>query len=139
MPAYYGETANSCALDRCMARAKELMHWDENIRAATWVTENPFGRRCHVHAGLLYFRCGCGSITLKLNDDGFYTMMIGASDMGTGCDTTLAQIAADVLGCDLENIVSHGVDTDVSPYDSGSYASSTAYLTGMAAVKASNP
>ncbi len=138
MPAYYGETANSCALDRCMARAKELMHWDEKYPC------RDMGNGKVRSVGVAMCMQGSsisgvdvGSITLKLNDDGFYTMMIGASDMGTGCDTTLAQIAADVLGCDLENIVSHGVDTDVSPYDSGSYASSTAYLTGMAAVKAS--
>ncbi len=76
------------------------------------------------------------SVELRLNDDGFYTLMIGASDMGTGCDTTLAQVAADCLECDLDEIVVHGTDTDVSPYDSGSYASSTMYLTGMAVVKA---
>ncbi len=55
----------------------------------------------------------------KLNDDGFYTLMIGAADMGTGCDTTLAQIAAEVLDCDLDNITVFGADTDTSPYDSG--------------------
>ena len=76
-----------------------------------------------------------GSVTIKLNDDGFYSLMIGAADMGTGCDTTLAQVAADCLCCDLDNIIVHGVDTDISPYDSGSYASSTAYLTGGAVVK----
>ena len=79
--------------------------------------------------------CDVGSVTLKLNDDGFYSLMIGASDMGTGCDTTLSQIAADCLCCDIDNIVVHGVDTDTSPYDSGSYASSTAYLTGKATMK----
>ena len=73
-----------------------------------------------------------GSATIKLNDDGFYSLMLGAADMGTGCDTTMSQIAADCLCCDLDNIIVHGVDTDVSPYDSGSYASSTAYLTGGA-------
>ena len=62
-------------------------------------------------------------------------MTIGASDMGTGCDTTLAQVAAECLDCELDDIVVYGVDTDISPYDSGSYASSTAYLTGMAVVK----
>ena len=61
--------------------------------------------------------------------------MVGATDMGTGCDTILAQMAADCLDCSPDNIVVHGVDTDVSPYDSGSYASSTTYLTGMAVVK----
>ena len=61
--------------------------------------------------------------------------MIGCSDMGTGCDTILAQMAADCMGCDLDKIVVYGVDTDQSPYDSGSYASSTTYVTGMAVVK----
>lgn len=76
-----------------------------------------------------------GSVTIKVNDDGFYSMTIGAADMGTGCDTTLAQVAAECLDCELDDIVVYGVDTDISPYDSGSYASSTAYLTGMAVVK----
>lgn len=73
---------------------------------------------------------------MKVNDDGFYTLMIGASDMGTGCDTILAQMAADCLDCDVDDFVVHGVDTDISPYDSGSYASSTTYLTGIAVMKA---
>lgn len=73
--------------------------------------------------------------TIKINDDGFYNLIIGAADMGTGCDTTLAQVAAECLGCELDDIVVFGADTDISPYDSGSYASSTAYLTGTAVVK----
>ena len=60
------------------------------------------------------------SVCMKVNDDGFYSLMIGASDMGTGCDTTLAQVAAECLGCDLDDIVVYGTDTDISPYDSGS-------------------
>ena len=76
-----------------------------------------------------------GSATLKLNDDGFYSLIIGAADMGTGCDTTLAQIAAEVLDCPLDNIAVFGADTDTSPYDSGSYASSTTYVTGKATEK----
>ena len=75
------------------------------------------------------------SATIKVNDDGFYTLSIGATDMGTGCDTILAQIAAECLDCSVDEIVTRGVDTDTSPYDSGSYASSTTYLTGMAVVK----
>ena len=73
-----------------------------------------------------------GSATLKVNDEGFYTLLIGAADMGTGCDTTLAQIAAEVLECGLDKITVFGADTDTSPYDSGSYASSTTYITGKA-------
>ena len=73
-----------------------------------------------------------GSCTLKLSDDGTYNMLIGAADMGTGCDTILAQMAAEVLDCEPDQIVVFGADTDASPYDSGSYASSTTYVTGMA-------
>ena len=73
-----------------------------------------------------------GSATLKLNDEGVYTMNIGAADMGTGCDTILAQIAAEVLECNTDDISVFGADTDISPYDSGSYASSTTYITGKA-------
>ncbi len=76
-----------------------------------------------------------GSATLKVNDEGFYTLLIGAADMGTGCDTTLAQIAAEVLECPLDNITTLSADTDWSPYDSGSYASSTTYVTGKATEK----
>ena len=138
MPAYYGETANSCGLDQCMARAKEMIGWDQKYPCRDM--GNGKVRSVGVAMamqGSAISGVDVGSVTLKLNDDGFYSMMIGAADMGTGCDTTLSQIAADCLGCSLENIIVHGVDTDVSPYDSGSYASSTAYLTGMAAVKAS--
>ncbi|MFR1039940.1 MAG: molybdopterin cofactor-binding domain-containing protein [Clostridium sp.] len=73
-----------------------------SIRAATWVMAKIRSvRRCHGDAGLFHFSgVDVASITLKLNDDGFYTMMIGASDMGTGCDTTLAQMAADCMDCD---------------------------------------
>ena len=138
MPAYYGAVNTSCALDRCLKKVHEMIDWDNKYP----VRDLGNGKVRAVGMGMAMQGSGIsgmdvGSATLKVNDDGFYSLIIGAADMGTGCDTTLAQIAADVLGCDLENIVSHGVDTDVSPYDSGSYASSTAYLTGMAAVKAS--
>lgn len=136
MPAYYGETANSCALDRCMTRAKELIGWDEKYPCRDM--GNGKVRSVGVAMsmqGSSISNVDVGSVTLKLNDDGFYSLMIGAADMGTGCDTTLSQIAADCLKCSPDNIVVHGVDTDTSPYDSGSYASSTAYLTGMATMK----
>ena len=74
--------------------------------------------------------------TLNLNEDGSYTLALGCSDMGTGCDTILAQMAADCLDTDMKNIVVFSVDTDISPYDSGSYASSTTYATGNAVIQA---
>ena len=77
-----------------------------------------------------------GGASIKLGEDGSYTLGLGATDMGTGCDTILSQMAADVLETDFDNIVVFGVDTDISPYDSGSYASATTYVTGMAVADA---
>lgn len=137
MPAYYGETAHSCTLDKCLARTAALIGWQENYPS------RDMGNGKVRSVGIAMAMQGSsitnvdkGSVSLKMNDDGFYTLGIGASDMGTGCDTILSQMVADVLECDIDNIVVHGVDTDVSPYDSGSYASSTTYLTGNAAVQA---
>lgn len=137
MPAYYGETANSCTLDRCLLRAKEMIGWDEKFPYR--VMEN--GRIRSVGVGMA-MQGSCisnmdvGSATVMLNEDGSYTLSIGAADMGTGCDTILAQMAADCLDCSTDEIIVSGADTDTSPYDSGSYASSTTYITGQAVVKA---
>lgn len=137
MPAYYGETLKSCALDRCMARAKEMIGWEEKFPRVDMGNGKVRGVGVAMAMqGSAISGVDTASVELRLNDDGFYTLLIGASDMGTGCDTTLAQVAADCLECDLDEIVVHGTDTDISPYDSGSYASSTMYLTGMAVVKA---
>lgn len=136
MQAYHGETANSCALDRCLARAKEMINWDEKYPCK----EVGYNKVRAVGLGLAMqgsaiSNVDVASVTIKVNDDGFYSMMVGATDMGTGCDTILAQIAAECLDTDVDNIVVYGVDTDISPYDSGSYASSTTYLTGNATIK----
>ena len=77
-----------------------------------------------------------GSVTVSLNDDGTYMLVIGAADMGTGCDTILAQMVAEHMECLVDDVSVFGADTDASPYDSGSYASSTTYVTGMAVEKA---
>lgn len=136
MPAYYGETARSCALDRCMKRAKEMIGWDEKYPCRDMGNGKVRGvGMALAMQGSSISGVDVASVAMKVNDDGFYSLMIGASDMGTGCDTILAQIAADCMDCSVDDIVVHGVDTDVSPYDSGSYASSTTYLTGMAVVK----
>ena len=136
MPAYYGETANSCALDRCMEKAKEMMKWDEKFPSRDMGNGKVRG------VGVAMAMQGSGisavdtaSVGIKVNDDGFYSLLIGASDMGTGCDTILSQMAAECLDCEMDEIIVHGVDTDSSPYDTGSYASSTTYVTGMAVVR----
>ena len=136
MPAYYGEPCNSCTLDRCLARAMELMDWEHKKEARLL----PNG---HIRAaGVAMAMQGSGisnvdiaSAEVRLNDGGFYTLLLGCTDMGTGCDTILAQMAADCLDCELDEISVRGVDTDQSPYDTGSYASSTTYVTGGAVVK----
>ncbi len=137
MPAYYNETTNSCALDRCLERAKNMIGWDEKYPAKDMGN----GKVRSVGVAMAMQGSGIsnvdvGSATIKVDDDGLYTLMIGSADMGTGCDTILAQIAADSLDCDLDNITVLAADTDASPYDSGSYASSTTYVTGKAVCKA---
>jgi CO/xanthine dehydrogenase Mo-binding subunit len=79
---------------------------------------------------------GTASVELRLNDDGNFTLLTGATDMGTGCDTILTQMAAEILEIPMEAIVCIAGDTDTSPYDPGSYASSTTYVAGTAVVKA---
>ncbi len=137
MPAYYGETNTSCALDRCLAKVREMIRWDEKFPARTM----PDGKIRSV--GMAVCMQGSsisgvdqGSARLKLNDDAFYTLSVGSGDMGTGSDTTLAQVAAEVMQCSLDRVTVTSGDTDTSPYDSGSYASSTAFLTGYAVEKA---
>lgn len=134
---YYGETATSCALDRCVAKVKEMIEWDKKYPCYE-VAPNKVRAVGIAMAmqGSGISSCDVGSVELRLNDDGFYTLLLGCSDMGTGCDTILAQMVADCMECDLDKVVSYGVDTDQSPYDSGSYASSTTYVTGMAVMKA---
>lgn len=134
---YYGETATSCALDRCVAKVKEMIEWDKKYPCYK-VAPNKIRAVGMAMAmqGSGISNCDVGSVELRLNDDGFYTLLLGCSDMGTGCDTILAQMVADCMECDLDKVVSYGVDTDQSPYDSGSYASSTTYVTGMAVMKA---
>ena len=137
MPAYYGEVANACALDRCMAHCREMFGWEEKYP----VRDMGNGKvRCAGVAMAMQGSCisslDVGSATVKLSDDGTYNLIIGAADMGTGCDTILAQMVAECMDCSVEDVAVFGADTDVSPYDSGSYASSTTYITGKAVEKA---
>jgi putative selenate reductase molybdopterin-binding subunit len=74
--------------------------------------------------------------TLKMNDDGSFNLLIGATDLGTGSDTILAQMAAEVLGVPLSDIIVYSSDTDFTPFDKGAYASSTTYISGGAVRKA---
>ena len=137
MPAYYNEVATSCTLDKCMEHAKKLFDWENKSK----VRELENGKIRSAGVAMAMQGSGIsgvdvGSATIKLEDEGYYTLSIGAADMGTGCDTILAQMAAESLECDVDKIIVFGADSDASPYDSGSYASSTTYVTGKAVLKA---
>lgn len=137
MPAYYGETANACALDRCLTATADRMNWKEKYPCKDMGNGKVRGVGVALAMqGSSISNCDVGGATIKLCDDGTYMLHLGAADMGTGCDTVMAQMAADVLECDIDDISVISGDTDVSPYDSGSYASSTTYLTGIAVEKA---
>lgn len=127
----------SSTLDQCIERGKELIGWDEKYPRKVMSDTKIRG------IGMAITMQGSGiagidtaSALVKLNDDGFYTLFVGATDMGTGSDTILAQMAAEILETSMEKVIVHSADTDISPYDTGSYASSTTYVTGNAVIKA---
>lgn len=133
----YGKTLNSVDLIKCINKGKELIGWNEKYPC------KHFDNGKIRSVGMAITMQGSGiqgldksSAEIKLNDCGDYTLMIGSTDMGTGSDTILAQMAAEVLDTSIENITVISADTDLVPYDPGSYASSTTYVTGMAVVKA---
>lgn len=134
---FEGKKLGSSTLDRCIERGKELIGWEAKHPRQESGPNKVRG------VGMAVTMQGSGiagidtaSAEIRLNDDGNYTLLIGSTDMGTGSDTILAQMAAEILETPMENIIVNAADTDVSPYDPGSYASSTTYVTGMAVVKA---
>lgn len=127
---------SSSSLNRCIAKGKEMIGWDGKY------LRRDLGAKVRA-VGMAVTMQGSGiagidtaSAEIRLGDDGYYTLLIGSTDMGTGSDTILAQMAAEVLETAMDNIIVYAADTDVSPYDPGSYASSTTYVTGMAVVRA---
>lgn len=138
LPGYPDVPINgSCTMDKCVARAKEMIGWDEKYPFRDMGNGKVRGVGIAMAMqGSSIAGIDVGGADIKLNEDGSYTLALGCSDMGTGCDTILAQMAADCLDTDMKNIVVFSVDTDISPYDSGSYASSTTYATGNAVIQA---
>ncbi|SHG96049.1 CO or xanthine dehydrogenase, Mo-binding subunit [Thermosyntropha lipolytica DSM 11003] len=128
---------DSCMLDYCVKRGKELIKWEEKY------PKYQVSRTKVRGLGMAIAQQGSGlpnidmaAATIKLNDDGFFNLLVGATDLGTGAETILAQIAAETLGVDLEQIVVYSSDTDATPFDTGAYASSTTYTTGNAVIEA---
>jgi CO/xanthine dehydrogenase Mo-binding subunit len=126
-------------IKKCVEKGKEIFGWNEKHQAR--VMENGKIRA----AGMAVTMQGSGiagldtaAATIKLWDDGTYTLFVGVTDMGQGSDTVLTQMAAEVLECSIDKIILNSADTDVSPYDPGAYASSGTYVTGNAVIIAAN-
>ena len=137
MPAYFNEPAASCRLDECLVRAAEMIGWKDKYPCRDMGNGKvrSVGIAMAMQGSCISY-VDVGSATISLNEDGSYRLAIAAADMATGCDTILAQMAAECLEVSVDEIFVSGADTDSSPYDSGSCASSTTYITGQAVVKA---
>ena len=136
------EIVHTVGLEDCALQAKEAIGWDEKFGNPSWrqVSGSPHLRR---GIGVAFGMHGTavpyldmGGASIKLNDDGSFNLLVGATDLGTGSDTVLAQLAAEVLGVQVEDIIVYSSDTDFTPFDKGAYASSTTYISGAAVVKA---
>jgi putative selenate reductase molybdopterin-binding subunit len=136
------EIVHTVGLEQCVQQGKAAIGWEEKFGNPQW----------RLSTGKAYLRKGIGvalmmqgtaipyldmgGASLKINDDGSFNLLIGATDLGTGSDTVLAQMAAEVLGVHTEDILVYSSDTDFTPFDKGAYASSTTYISGAAVVKA---
>lgn len=130
------QSIGSCGLPECIERGAEAIGWAEKraIRDEG-IVKRGVGM-CALMQGSSIPEIDMGAATIKLNDDGSINLLIGATDLGTGSDTILAQIAAEVLGLDVDDVIVLSSDTDITPFDVGAYASSTTYLSGQAVKKA---
>ncbi|HSO27084.1 MAG TPA: molybdopterin cofactor-binding domain-containing protein, partial [Anaerolineales bacterium] len=136
------ETIETCALDECARQGKAVIGWDQKFGNESWrkSTAKPHLRRgvgvALVMQGTAIPYLDMGGASIKMNDDGSFNLLVGATDLGTGSDTVLAQIAAEILGAPVEDIITYSSDTDFTPFDKGAYASSTTYISGAAVAKA---
>ena len=136
------ERINTCGLADCVAQGAAAIHWHEKYGNAAWhsIPGKPHLRRgigvATVMQGTAIPYLDMGGASIKINDDGSFNLLVGATDLGTGSDTVLAQQAAEVLGAPIEDIIVYSSDTDFTPFDKGAYASSTTYISGTAVVRA---
>jgi len=136
------ETIETCALDACAAQGRAVTGWDQKFGNPEWhsVPGKPHLRRgvgvALMMQGTAIPYLDMGGASLKMNDDGSFNLLIGATDLGTGSDTVLGQMAAETLGVPLEDVLVYSSDTDFTPFDVGAYASSTTYISGAAVTKA---
>ncbi len=136
------ETIETCGLEECVRQGRAAIGWDQKYSNPEWkmVPGKPHLRKgigvALVMQGTAIPYLDMGAASIKLNDDGSFNLLVGATDLGTGSDTVLAQMAAEVLGVPVEDIITYSSDTDFTPFDKGAYASSTTYISGAAVVRA---
>ncbi len=136
------EFIQSCGLPECVEQGAAAIGWQDKFNNPDWhqVPGKPHLRRgigvATVMQGTAIPRLDMGAASIKINDDGSFNLLVGATDLGTGSDTVLTQMAAEVLGCTPEDFITYSSDTDFTPFDKGAYASSTTYISGRAAVLA---
>ncbi len=136
------EIIHTVGLEDCIRQGKAVIGWDQKFNNPSWhiVEGKPHLKRgigiATVMQGTAIPYLDMGGASIKLNDDGSFNLLVGATDLGTGSDTVLAQMAAEVVGVPTEDIICYSSDTDMTPFDVGAYASSTTYISGTAVVKA---
>jgi len=136
------EIIQTCGLEECARQGKAALDWDHKYNHKDWhmLPGKPHLRKgiggALVLQGTAISYLDMGGASLKLNEDGSFNLLVGATDLGTGSDTVLGQMAAEVLGVPLEDIIVYSSDTDFTPFDKGAYASSTTYISGSAVVRA---
>jgi len=146
------EIIHTVGLEQCVAQGRAAIGWDDkygneewhnsasNVKGQTLDVQRSTKRKgigvAMVMQGTAIPYLDMGGASIKMNDDGSFNLLVGATDLGTGSDTVLAQMAAEVLGVPIEDMITYSSDTDFTPFDKGAYASSTTYISGTAAVNA---
>jgi len=137
------ETVYTVGLEECVRRGKAAIGWAEKFGNEKWHSGTKHASPLRKGIGVAMVMQGTaipyldmGAASIKMNDDGSFNLLIGATDLGTGSDTVLAQMAAEVLGVPTEDILVYSSDTDFTPFDKGAYASSTTYISGTAVTRA---
>ncbi|PKO18412.1 MAG: xanthine dehydrogenase [Chloroflexi bacterium HGW-Chloroflexi-10] len=138
------EIIHTIGLEECVIQGKAAIHWDQKHNNLEWKTNTgkPYLRKgigvALMMQGTAIPYLDMGGASIKMNDDASFNLLVGATDLGTGSDTVLAQMAAEVLGVEVDDILVYSSDTDFTPFDVGAYASSTTYISGGAVVRAAD-
>ena len=131
------QTVKSCGLERAIELGAARIGWEEKRGKRPRQGSRVRGVGMSIHMqGSGIPQIDMAAATVKMNEDGSFNLLIGATDLGTGSDTILAQIAAEILGVPVSKVIVTSSDTDVTPFDTGAYASSTTYVSGKAVERA---